>query len=112
MKKKYQNGFFIFGIVVLIVMVTQLDFDKVWEVLAKCWVLVLCSSSLMVLPLHLQHSVMVFHHKKSGNERGKDEESCPVLVALQGERIGICAELCNPWWPDGGRALSYHGADA
>lgn len=31
MKKKYQNGFFIFGIVVLIVMVTQLDFDKVWE---------------------------------------------------------------------------------
>lgn len=31
MKKKYQNGFFIFGIVVLIVMVTQLDFDKVWK---------------------------------------------------------------------------------
>ena len=30
MKKKYQNGFFIFGLIVLIVMVTQLDFHEVW----------------------------------------------------------------------------------
>lgn len=30
MKKKYQNGFFIFGLLVLIVMVTQLDFQEVW----------------------------------------------------------------------------------
>lgn len=31
MRKKYQNAFFIFGLVVLIVMVTQLDFAQVWE---------------------------------------------------------------------------------
>lgn len=31
MKKKYQNGFFIFGLVVLVVMFTQLDFAQVWE---------------------------------------------------------------------------------
>lgn len=31
MKKKYQNGFFIFGLVVLIIMVTQLDFREVWQ---------------------------------------------------------------------------------
>lgn len=31
MKKKYQNAFFIFGLTVLAVMVTQLDFPKVWE---------------------------------------------------------------------------------
>lgn len=30
MKKKYQNGFFIFGLLVLIIMVTQLDFKEVW----------------------------------------------------------------------------------
>lgn len=35
MKKKYQNGFFIFGIVVLIIMVTQLDFQQVWEGLQR-----------------------------------------------------------------------------
>lgn len=31
MKKKYQNGFFIFGLLVLIIMVTQLDFAAVWS---------------------------------------------------------------------------------
>ncbi len=31
MSKKYQNGFFIFGLTVLVVMITQLDFDEVWQ---------------------------------------------------------------------------------
>lgn len=31
MKKKYQNAFFVFGITVLIIMVTQLDFREVWN---------------------------------------------------------------------------------
>ena len=31
MKKKHQNGFFLFGIVVLVIMVTQLDFAEVWN---------------------------------------------------------------------------------
>lgn len=35
MKKKYQNGFFIFGIAVLAVMVTQLDFKEVWNGLQR-----------------------------------------------------------------------------
>ncbi len=30
MKKKYQNGFFLFGLVVLFIMVSQLDFQQVW----------------------------------------------------------------------------------
>ncbi|MBR1687211.1 MAG: flippase-like domain-containing protein [Prevotella sp.] len=35
MKKKYQNGFFLFGLTVLILMVTQLDFGQVWEGLQR-----------------------------------------------------------------------------
>lgn len=31
MKKKYQNAFFIFGLTVLAIMVTQLDFQQVWD---------------------------------------------------------------------------------
>lgn len=31
MSKKYQNGFFIFGLAVLVVMITQLDFAQVWQ---------------------------------------------------------------------------------
>lgn len=35
MSKKYQNGFFIFGLVVLAIMVTQLDFQEVWNGLQR-----------------------------------------------------------------------------
>lgn len=35
MKKKYQNGFFIFGIVVLIIMLTQMDYAEVWDGLQR-----------------------------------------------------------------------------
>ena len=31
MKKKYQNGFFIFGLIILIVMASQLNYTEVWE---------------------------------------------------------------------------------
>lgn len=31
MNKKYQNGFFVFGVVVLVVMFTQLDFREAWN---------------------------------------------------------------------------------
>ena len=35
MSKKYQNGFFLFGIVVLIIMLTQLDYAEVWNGLQR-----------------------------------------------------------------------------
>lgn len=35
MKKKYQNAFFIFGIALLILMITQLDFVQVWNGLQR-----------------------------------------------------------------------------
>ena len=35
MKKKYQNAFFIFGLVILIVMASQLDYAEVWEGLKR-----------------------------------------------------------------------------
>lgn len=35
MKNRYQNGFFIFGLAVLIIMITQLDFTQVWAGLQR-----------------------------------------------------------------------------
>ena len=35
MKKKYQNGFFLFGLVLLLVMLSQLDFKEVWNGLQR-----------------------------------------------------------------------------
>ena len=36
MDKKYQNGFFIFGIIVLALMLTGLDYTEVWNGLVLC----------------------------------------------------------------------------
>ena len=49
MKKKYQNGLFAFGLLVLIVMVTQLDFAQVWSGPEACWLLVLAVVALWAL---------------------------------------------------------------
>ena len=35
MNKKYQNGFFLFGLLVLIIMASQLDFRQAWEGMAS-----------------------------------------------------------------------------
>ena len=35
MKKKYQNGFFLFGLLLLIAMLSQLDFHEVWDGLQR-----------------------------------------------------------------------------
>lgn len=35
MSKRWQNGFFLFGLLVLAVMVTQLDFAQVWDGLQR-----------------------------------------------------------------------------
>ena len=45
MNKKYQNAFFAFGIAVLVIMVTQLDFEQVWQGLrhAGYWFLAVLS---------------------------------------------------------------------
>lgn len=53
MKKKYQNMFFLFGIIVLVIMLTQLNYHEVWNGLqsAGYWffaVLALWGASLTV----------------------------------------------------------------
>ena len=35
MKKKYQNAFLLFGLVVLAIMVSQLDFKEVWAGISR-----------------------------------------------------------------------------
>ena len=79
MKKKYQNGFFLFGIVVLVIMVTQLDFAEVWRGLqhAGYWFF----------------AVVVLW----------------AFLYIFNQRLRVCPELCHTGWIDGWRALSHYG---
>ena len=64
MKKKYQNIFFIFGIAVLVVMVTQLDFQQVWQGLrhAGYWFVAVLVLWIFSLPLPTKNSVRLMKH--------------------------------------------------
>ncbi len=64
MKKKYQNGFFIFGVLIFCIMLTQLDFSATMKALLHAgywfWAVVM----LLGIPLHLQYGSLVYHNKQ------------------------------------------------
>ena len=71
MKKKYQNGFFIFGLLVLIIMITQLDFCQVWAGLkhAGYWFIAVLALWAVV---YIFNTAAWFFIIKSGNQ-GKNK---------------------------------------
>lgn len=72
MSKKYQNIFFLFGLAVLIVMVTQLDFREVWAGLkhAGYWFFAVVA---LWLPLYLINTLtwMLIIRSQSGARKGE-----------------------------------------
>lgn len=70
MKKKYQNGFFAFGIIVLVIMVSQLDFSQVWAGLkhAGYWFLAVL---LLWLFLYMFNTAAWYTIIKSQEDKGK-----------------------------------------
>ena len=108
MKKKYQNGFFLFGLAVLVVMVSQLDFGEVWQPHLHGGLLVLGRCGHMGISLHDEHPVVVHHHP----QRTAPEKPGKLLVALQDHHIRIRTQLCHPGRTDGRRALPHHVAYA
>ena len=73
MKKKYQNGFLIFGLVVLGLMVCQLDFKEVWEGIQRAgyWFLAVV---LLWAVLYIFNTGAWWIIIKSGEEDDKNEE--------------------------------------
>ena len=74
MKKKYQNIFFIFGLVVLAVMVSQLHFVEVWQGPATRRLLVLRRRGPLGLSLPFQYGCLVHHHpqRRATRRRKRD----------------------------------------
>ena len=111
MNKKYQNGFFIFGIVLLAVMVTQLDFDEVWRglrhagywffaVVALWGVLYMLNTAAWYIIIKSQvppipQQTITTHHPSLTTS------PLLLLVALQDNHLGICTQLCYSRRTDG-----------
>lgn len=76
MSKKYQNGFFIFGLVVLAVMVTQLNFRDVWRGLQRAgyWFFAVIAlwSALYVLNTLSWYIIIRQGRKEDSSEKGKE----------------------------------------
>ena len=77
MKKKYQNAFFMFGIAVLIIMVTQLDFKEVYEGLQRAgyWFFAVIALWFFLYILNTASRYTIIHHsQKTGEKRDKQVE--------------------------------------
>ena len=70
MKSKYQNGFFIFGLLVLIVMASQLDFSQVWEGITHAGYWFLAVIILWALLYMLNTAAWYLIINSIGNEQG------------------------------------------
>ncbi|MBR1389215.1 MAG: flippase-like domain-containing protein [Prevotella sp.] len=70
MKSKYQNGFFIFGLLVLIVMASQLDFSQVWEGITHAGYWFLAVILLWALLYMLNTAAWYLIINSIGNEQG------------------------------------------
>ena len=84
MNKKHQNAFFIFGITLLAIMVTQLDFA-----------LVSCGDTALGVSISVQHLSLVSHHQCGRPCKGQ------FLVALQDNGIWIRSKLRHSRRTDG-----------
>ena len=64
MKKKYQNGFFLFGLAVLVVMVSQLDFGEVWQhiCMAGYWFLAVVAIWALLYMMNTMSWYIIIHN--------------------------------------------------
>lgn len=83
MKKKYQNAFFIFGLVVLAIMVSQLDFTAVWQGLQSAGYWFFAVVALWAF-LYLFNTAAWYTIIHSGDHLGTGD-------ATEGGRVGF-------WW--------------
>ena len=124
MKKKYQNIFFIFGLVVLAVMVSQLHFAEVWQGPQR--------RATRRRKRDARESRASRSSRESRNSRetresrnsrdsrvpresrdARDVRSARgLLVALQDHRLRLCPQLRHARRLDGRRALPHHGPQA
>lgn len=72
MKSKYQNAFLIFGIVVLAIMISQLDFAQVWEGLRRAgyWFFAVVALWLILYVFNTAAWYIIIDSSKAGNGRG------------------------------------------
>lgn len=83
MKKKYQNAFFIFGLVVLAIMVSQLDFTAVWQGLLRAGYWFFAVVALWTF-LYLFNTAAWYTIIRSGDRHGTGD-------ATEGGRVSF-------WW--------------
>jgi len=75
MQKKYQNAFFIFGLAVLIVMITQLDFEQVWAGLkhAGYWFFAVVALWFFLYIINTATWMLIINSGRQGRNDGADK---------------------------------------
>jgi hypothetical protein len=104
MKKKYQNGFFIFGLIVLIIMVTQLDFAQVWAGLkhAGYWFFAVVALWMFLYVFNTSAWYLIIKGVcNQPSADGKPVKRIPFLWLYKSHGVGLRPQLCHAGRTDG-----------
>lgn len=105
MKKKYQNGFLIFGLVVLAIMVSQLDFKEVWDGVQRAgyWFLavVLLWAVLYIFNTAAWWIIIKSGGKNEGKRRSSEEKEKEKFSFLWLYKITVSGFALNYATPGG-----------
>lgn len=99
MRKKYQNIFFIFGISVLIVMLTQLDYAEVWKDLkhAGYWFFAVVALWAFLYIFNTSAWYLIIKHQTDGTpEKGKGTEKVPFWWLYKITVSGFALNYATP----------------
>ena len=105
MKKKYQNGFLVFGLIVLGLMVSQLDFNEVWDGIQRAgyWFLavVVLWAFLYILNTAAWWVIIKSGNEKDGEANSPEEKPLPHFSFLWLYKITVSGFALNYATPGG-----------
>ncbi|MBR1462262.1 MAG: flippase-like domain-containing protein [Prevotella sp.] len=102
MKKKYQNGFFVFGLLILTLMLTQLDYNEVWAGLKHTgyWFFAVIALWAVLYVFNTLTWYIIIKSQESSQHTSTEasDTKCPQREGNKGSKEPKPSQSVSFWW--------------